>query len=387
MHLQTIRQYQICRIVRSAAVGAHAGTYVIFLQSLGFNLFHVTIVNFCFMVTSALLEVPTGIFADKFGRKKSFVLGFGISALGFGLYALSINITHAIISEIIIAVGFSFISGAMEAWLISEHDGREGYDIHDNLQTVFSTTNTVTASASILLGILGSMLAEYNLRIPMVLGAVIMLLGWSYAWYVTSEIKNNFGQHQSAWNISKKSWCTIKSTPALRTVTIIMAISTLAFQAFNMFWQPFSREMLEVGQLGYVWMGIQITALIGAWAVRFVPDKHALPGLMVCVLLTFIPCATIHQVGYTFLGLVLFLIHEIPRGTLNTLRQTIIQTAIPDESLRASVTSTESMIVTLGAAFGLLTCGLVAENTSILTTWFAYALLPIAACIILIFKK
>jgi len=41
-----------------------------------------------FFLTNAVLEVPTGIFADRYGRKLSTLTGFGLVSLGYGLNGL-----------------------------------------------------------------------------------------------------------------------------------------------------------------------------------------------------------------------------------------------------------------------------------------------------------
>ena len=70
------------------------------------------VIETIFSVCVFLFEVPTGIIADKFGRKTSLFLGslgFGIS---FFILGFTKNIPFLIFSQIIGAVGMSLISGA-----------------------------------------------------------------------------------------------------------------------------------------------------------------------------------------------------------------------------------------------------------------------------------
>lgn len=70
-----------------------------------------------FMWWSAILEVPTGVVADKYGRKTSVILGLLCSSLGFAVYVIKPHLGFFLLGEFIIALGFALISGADEALL------------------------------------------------------------------------------------------------------------------------------------------------------------------------------------------------------------------------------------------------------------------------------
>jgi MFS family permease len=64
-----------------------------------------------------LLEIPTGVFGDVAGKKKSVLLGYTLMAAGSVIYTIVPNIYLFLISEFIFAAGVAFISGSKEAWL------------------------------------------------------------------------------------------------------------------------------------------------------------------------------------------------------------------------------------------------------------------------------
>lgn len=70
-----------------------------------------------FMVWIFILEVPTGVIADVFGRKYSLALGSLIIACGALLYGLVPHITIFLIGEFLFAMGISLWSGADKALL------------------------------------------------------------------------------------------------------------------------------------------------------------------------------------------------------------------------------------------------------------------------------
>ena len=69
-----------------------------------------------------LFEVPTGIVADTVGRRASYLLGTVTLAVTTLLYVLLWQIeapfwAWAVVS-MLLGLGFTFFSGAVEAWLV-----------------------------------------------------------------------------------------------------------------------------------------------------------------------------------------------------------------------------------------------------------------------------
>ncbi|MFA6518130.1 MAG: MFS transporter [Candidatus Shapirobacteria bacterium] len=75
-------------------------------------------VGLVFSVLTAIwviLEIPTGLFADRFGRRKSTVLGAGIMAVGAVVVAGAQNMAWLAVGGLMENVGRAFISGAIDA--------------------------------------------------------------------------------------------------------------------------------------------------------------------------------------------------------------------------------------------------------------------------------
>ena len=88
-----------------------------FFNSLGIGMKGVYLIQCVFAVTVFLLEVPSGYIADILGRKKTLMIAFLLSAIGFSLFPFAKNLTHLIIAEIILGIGLSLKSGTDTAIL------------------------------------------------------------------------------------------------------------------------------------------------------------------------------------------------------------------------------------------------------------------------------
>jgi MFS family permease len=98
------------------------GINTIFLLDAGLSNFEAFAANAFFTLGMVLFEVPTGIVADTLGRRTSYLLGTVTLAGSTLLYVLLWQVEGpfwqwAVVS-ILIGLGFTFFSGAVEAWVV-----------------------------------------------------------------------------------------------------------------------------------------------------------------------------------------------------------------------------------------------------------------------------
>ncbi|MDD9952751.1 MAG: MFS transporter [Candidatus Woesearchaeota archaeon] len=89
--------------------------YVLFMQENGLNLTQIMILQSLFAICIVVFEVPTGYFADAYGRKNSLVFGSMLAFVGLTIYAIGHNFWMFLVAELIIAVALSLLSGADSA--------------------------------------------------------------------------------------------------------------------------------------------------------------------------------------------------------------------------------------------------------------------------------
>jgi MFS family permease len=83
----------------------------------GLDLGQILLLNAWFMFWNCVLEVPTGAVADRFGRRTSLLLGFGVGALATLVYVSAPRLGVFLLAEVAMALSYTLISGADEALL------------------------------------------------------------------------------------------------------------------------------------------------------------------------------------------------------------------------------------------------------------------------------
>src|SRR5579859_6909342 len=90
------------------------------VQVAGLNPLQLTLVGTALEGSVFLLQVPTGALADVFSRRLSIVVGIALMGAGFLLEGLSPHFGPILLAQVLWGAGYTFISGAEEAWITDE---------------------------------------------------------------------------------------------------------------------------------------------------------------------------------------------------------------------------------------------------------------------------
>jgi MFS family permease len=116
------RTYLILVLLQTLAASLIWGVNTLFLLDAGLSLTQVFIANAAYTAGMVIFEVPTGVIADTFGRRISFILGAATlmvtTAAYLGLWYVEATIWWWVLVSALIGLGFTFFSGATEAWLV-----------------------------------------------------------------------------------------------------------------------------------------------------------------------------------------------------------------------------------------------------------------------------
>jgi DHA3 family tetracycline resistance protein-like MFS transporter len=113
------------------------------------NPLQLVLVGMALQLAMLLFEVPTGVVADVYSRRLSVILGHALMGLGLVAESLFPAFVPILLAQLVWAVGYTFISGATEAWL-SDEIGEERanrafltanrYDLSGNVVGVLTAT-------------------------------------------------------------------------------------------------------------------------------------------------------------------------------------------------------------------------------------------------------
>lgn len=172
------RTYLLLTLLSTLAASLIWGINTLFLLDAGLSNTQAFSANAFFTVGQVVFEVPTGVVADTYGRRISYLLGAATLLVSTVLY-LVMWYTDApfwgwALSSAVIGLGFTFFSGAVEAWLV---DALTFTNYEGSLEAMFAKGQTVFGTAMLIGSISGGLLAQVtNLGVPYIVRAALLLI-------------------------------------------------------------------------------------------------------------------------------------------------------------------------------------------------------------------
>jgi MFS family permease len=179
------RVYLLLTLGNTLAASFIWGINTLFLLDAGLSNLEAFAANAFFTAGMVLFEVPTGVVADTWGRRTSYLLGTltlsGSTLLYYLLWQVDAAFWAWAVVSILIGLGFTFFSGAVEAWLVDalNFSGYEG-----ELEAVFGRGQIVGGVAMLGGSVAGGVIAQVtSLGVPFLLrvGVLAVMFGVAFA--------------------------------------------------------------------------------------------------------------------------------------------------------------------------------------------------------------
>jgi len=167
------RTYLVITLLTTLASSFIWGINTIFLLDAGLNNAEAFAANAFFTLGMVVFEIPTGVVADTRGRQFSFVLGtltlLFATLLYFYMWQVHAPLWGWAIASILLGLGFTFFSGATEAWLV---DALNATGFTGHLEHVFGRAQSVGGAAMLVGTVAGGVVAQVtNLGVPYIIRA------------------------------------------------------------------------------------------------------------------------------------------------------------------------------------------------------------------------
>ncbi|MBI3566174.1 MAG: MFS transporter [Elusimicrobia bacterium] len=210
-----------------------------------------------FMLTIVALEVPTGAFADRFGRRRSLFCASGFVIAAVSYYVTHHGFGHFLVAETLWACGAAFSSGADQAL------------VYDSLKAAGRATESKTAltrlSSAEILAIavaapIGSLVAaRWGLAAPLALGLVPFTLALPVAWSL-NEPPHEREERQGYWRTLTGGARYFLGHPVLRALAFdSVSVWCLSFMVIWLY-QPRMKELgVPIFYFGFVAAAMTLT--------------------------------------------------------------------------------------------------------------------------------
>ncbi|MCZ6918760.1 MAG: MFS transporter [Gemmatimonadetes bacterium] len=352
------------------------GVNTLFLLDAGLDIFGVFVANGAFTAGMVLFEIPTGVLADTRGRRLSFLLSVAI-LIGTTLAYVSVaraggGLGAFMVVSVVMGLGFTFYSGATEAWLV---DALDATHYEGELDRVFARGSMVTGAAMLVGTVSGGVLGSLDLSYPYLLRTGMLVAVFAVALVRMRDL--GFTPRAVGWRalpreMNEVARASIRYGWRRRSVKLLMLCSAvqMGFMSWAFYaWQPYFLELLGRDA---VWVAGVVAALVSGsiivgngitdWFVRFCGKRTTL-------LLWGAGVKTAAAVGVGFAGsfwlaVTLLLLVTGAMGVAGPVKQAYLHQVVPSEH-RASVLSFNSLVGSAGGTVALGGLGYLGRAQSI----------------------
>ena len=381
--------YVVLTLLSTFASSFIWGINTLFLLDAGLSITQAFAANAFFTVGQVIFEVPTGVVADTSGRRTSFLLGAATLFASTLLYVLMWRIHGPFwgwaLSSILLGLGFTFFSGATEAWLV---DGLNATRYTGRLESAFAR-GQVAQGAGMLVGtVAGGLIAQAtNLGVPYLLRAATLGLTFVVAFVWMHDV--GFTPRRTGpllgevHRILRASLDQGLRRPAVRWM-MLAGVFTAGVPIYGFYaMQPYLLELY--GRSDYRVAGaaaalVAASQIVGglavSWARRLYERRAS--ALLVLAVASAAALFLIGRIPRFWLALALLAAWALVFAAASPIRQAYLNALIPSEQ-RATVLSSDNLLGSLGGALAQPALGRVAEAWGYPVSYVAAAVVQLLA--------
>lgn len=330
------------------------GINTLFLLSAGLTLLQVFIANAIFTGSMALFEVPTGIVADTRGRRTSFLLSVALLVVGTVAYVaarpLALGFTGIVVASVVLGLGYTFYSGAVEAWLV---DALKASGFEGPVDRVLARGGVISSIAMLIGSVSGGLLGGLDLAWPYLARCVLLMAAFVIAWRAMHDI--GFTVRALPWRqvplemarTGREAVAFGWRQPHARLAILAGAMPAIFLEWGYHAWQPYFLQLLDTDAIWILGVVAAATSLAMAAGSALVERLTRYCGKRTTML---IGASAVYSVTAVGVGLVdsfalavaLYLVGMMASGVFQPVRQAYLHAVVPSAQ-RATVLSLASL--------------------------------------------
>jgi MFS family permease len=357
---------------------------ILFWQENGLNYTQIMILQAIFGIMWVVLEVPSGYFADIYGRKRSIVFGSAFVLAAIIVYSTGSGFFQFLIAELFWAMGISLISGSDSAIV---YDSLVELKRKEDYQRIWGNMMFIQFIAMALGTVAGGLIAYENYRLAFYATippfTVMTLLSLTLKEPKRHKLIYKKGHINTILNVF---WDVIQSGKLKWMMLYSAVVMGLIHGAF-WFYQPyFSLVGIEVIYFGFIFAGINVAS---AWVSKNASRIDGFLGhrsyFLIPILVTI--GLAIMANSLSIISIMMALLLQVVWAFLNILMNDYINKHTTSDR-RATVISIGNMLPRLIYSALLPLLGVIADTYNILVALNALALqsLVLGGVLLIVFR-
>jgi len=241
---RNIKVFLFTEAILAACGGFILPIYVLYFRYFGMTLFNVALLAAIFEATILVFEIPTGLLADRFGRKLSVIIGFALFAISGAVFIFWQSLAGFITAEVLFGLSEAFISGAAEALAV---DSIAPEHRETMLGKMYTARSRIRIAASVLAmltaGFVFSRFVEVTF-VPVLLGG---LAGLGIAFlFQRRPGREEDGATPRIWTPVRNMMRQLSRISMLKIIFFASLVANFSFEGADQFWQVLASEQFNI---------------------------------------------------------------------------------------------------------------------------------------------
>jgi MFS family permease len=343
-----LRLFYLFRLLATSYL--YVPIFMLFQESRGLSFFERLALGGLFSAIVILVEVPTGVFADRIGRRRSMMLG-ALTMVASCLVAFqSSSFAEFAIAEALAALSLALCSGADSAYLfdlLSEHDAAHEYSRRESIASAWHLLGSALAFAG------GGLLAEIDLALPYLVTAGIAMIAVVVAmmlrddrpgislrtkWPPAGQVMRSY-MHQIRGALS-----VVGRNNRLLWLVGYSAVVFVLLRATVYLYQPYLKTRgFEIAEIGMLFAGVYVIASLVAYRTHTLRRRFGDDVLLWALLGGLATSFFLFNAVAGAWVIVLLGVQAVANGIYSPLTKPLLNQEITDSKQRAAILSVESM--------------------------------------------
>lgn len=320
-----------------------------FMASRGLTFRDTMILGGVYSAVVIVVEVPTGAFADRIGRRASMMAGALMMVVSSLVAFQAHSVGAFLVSESLAAISMSLCSGADSAYLFDLLDGNgvgHEYGRRESTASAWHQAGSAVAYAA------GGALAMIDLALPYLVTAFVALAAFATAAGMTDDrppaprADHTLGQAWRVWHAHMRSAVAdVAGSGRLAWIIAYSAVVFVLLRATIYLYQPLlAAHHLDYFEIGLIYAAVYLTAAVvsqhGYWLRQRAGDEPLLWILLGGLALSFV---LLGELSGTWV-LALLGVQAVAIGLYSPLVKPLFNREIVDSDKRATMMSVESIV-------------------------------------------
>lgn len=239
------------------------GIWVLYLtDERGLTLGEALLFEAVFSAVVIVSELPTGMIADRFGRRVSLVVGTTAVVIAFFAFGVGSSFLVLLVAYAFFALAETSFSGADTAIL---YDSLRAVGRDRDFTVWHGRLNALIALAIGGFTVAGSLMVHWwPLWAPILLSAALSAPAILLAWLMTEPPRTD--ERHTYLDTGRHAITFVRRNPAMLAAMVLMSVTTIAIASVSVFQQHFLRAAgIPVWGVGMFVAGQMLVAAVGSW--------------------------------------------------------------------------------------------------------------------------